>query len=133
MEGIEKDKPKLIIKLPVKTPTPEKKTIIKLRLSPEKEKTKPANLFSPKSKSGSPGEIFIAESNGKTGITPPNGNASLEWNGNSEVTPSDENGFTTKTVDVPPMSPSQQPLSPLAFRGSTEKPPQSFSTVDVGV
>src|SRR6187402_972953 len=36
---------KLIVKLPVKTPTPERKTVIKLRVSPEKDSSKSAGLF----------------------------------------------------------------------------------------
>lgn len=107
MEGVEEEKQQLIVKLPVKTPTPEKKTVIKLRLSPEKIKS--PNLFSSKGKSPMP-----------------------ESTGNAQATAPHENGLSTKPIAIPPMSPSQQLLSPLAFRGSPEKPPHAFP-VNVGV
>ncbi|KAF4634611.1 hypothetical protein G7Y89_g3500 [Cudoniella acicularis] len=110
-DGAESDgvKKSLLIKLPVKTPTPEKKTIIKLRVSPEKERSsKEAGLQS-------------------NGIGQANASLNQDTTGNEAAkqpaTPLASNG-TTKPISIPPKSPQPlSPRSPLAFRGSPEKPP----------
>lgn len=127
MDGIEEEKEKLVVKLPVKTPTPEKKTVIKLRLSPEKERSKPISFFSPKAEASN---AIVTSASGSTGS--PDGPVFVA---REKAPPPNENGSATKPMPLAPMSPSQQPLSPLAFRGnaSPEKPSQPFSAVDVGV
>lgn len=83
---------KLIVKLQVKTPTPERKTVIKLRLSPEKDKEAKSN------------GLFSANDT-KENIRP------------TSTSPNVGEASATKAP------PSPQPVkSPLAFRGSPDKP-----------
>lgn len=114
MEGVEKKKKKLIVKLPIKTPTPERKTTIKLRLSPEKDSSNGAGLFSAIS-NASTSDVATREN---TVPTPPTSN------------PLD---IASKPITIAPISPSRQaPHSPLAFRGSPEKPQTFPPSIDVG-
>lgn len=87
------EKKSLLVKLPVKTPTPEKKTFIKLKLSPEKD-----NTSTQPTKDG-PGNL-VAEKQ-------------------------------SNPIDIAAKSPAPHPAplsprSPLAFRGSPEKPPAAL-------
>jgi hypothetical protein len=99
MEDVEPKK--LIVKLHVKTPTPERKAIIKLRLSPEKDKEAKSNdLFS--------------NTDTKENIRPTSTSPNV--------------GEASKPLSKAPPSP--QPIqSPLAFRGSPDKP---LPSIDVG-
>ncbi|KUJ19862.1 uncharacterized protein LY89DRAFT_580475 [Mollisia scopiformis] len=95
---------KLIVKLMVKTPTPEKKTIIKLRVSPEKDRD-------PNAKG-----LFL-NTNTKENVQPASSGESSEP--------------ASKMTGMAPNSP--QPVkSPLAFRGSPEKPTTFMPAIDVG-
>ncbi|RDL35043.1 Uncharacterized protein BP5553_06974 [Venustampulla echinocandica] len=100
----------LLAKLPVKTPTPEKKTFIKLHVSPEKDRS---------SKAPSPAQP-----------------SELSSTNNLAKAPSVSED-ATKPIDIQPKSPRapQAPLSPrspLAFRGSPEKPPAFTPSINVG-
>jgi hypothetical protein len=126
------EKRKLIVKLPVKTPTPERKTAIKLRLTPEKDTPKPNALF--------PATANTENATNTSSATASGANpAPVHTKENTmPTTPSDHLADTlTKPMNVPPRSPLHQnqtaPLSPsLAFRGSPEKPPVFPPTVGVG-
>ncbi|EPE34087.1 hypothetical protein GLAREA_07100 [Glarea lozoyensis ATCC 20868] len=101
------EKKSLVVKLPIKTPTPERKTAIKLRLSPEKE------LNSRPPESTSHGTVHSSNDYGSAGAN------------NTATTGALENGSTDMT-NMPkspePTSDQIPPMSPLAFRGSPEKP-----------
>jgi hypothetical protein len=107
----------LVVKLPIKTPTPERKTVIKLQLSPGK------------GRNSKPPEI-AADTTGKgEGHEPTNSNNVGPLN-------SLENGNKTKAMDIAPMSPQATPdhvppMSPLAFRGSPEKPQSLSAAISV--
>jgi hypothetical protein len=100
------EKQSLVVKLPVKTPTPERKVMIKLRLTPEP--MQPAALLA--AITGKPADSAAPTTNVK------------EPAAASSETPS-------KPIDIPA---SQGPLSPLAFRGSPEKPRTLLPPIDVG-
>ena len=95
------EKPTLVIKLPVKTPTPERKVMIKLRLTPEPSKPAPNTVDQSQDTSG-PG--------------------SHDQSTNSSAQP----------IDAPIASSTPVPTSPLAFRGSPEKPRPFPAAIDVG-
>jgi hypothetical protein len=122
------EKKKLIVKLPVKTPTPEKITTTKLPLTPEKEFAKSAGLFS---STASNENASTSTSNAVSGANP------TDVDTKENTHPSSNSGMTnttTKPINVPPKSPHQPqtaPLSPLAFRGSPEKLPAFPPSVDV--
>lgn len=115
------EKKKLIIKLPVKTPTPERKPPIKLRMSPAKESSKASGLFpatttnsSQAAASGSAQSASVPEVEIKEHTEPSSNESSNIIINASEA--------SSKPINIPPPSPSHQPQSPLAFRGSPEKP-----------
>jgi hypothetical protein len=127
------EKKKLIVKLPVKTPTPERKTTIKLRLSPEKDSPKPNALFpaTANTENATSTSNSIASGANQTAVD--------AKETTMPTTSSDTNlvNAPPKPMSVPPNSPSHQtqtaPLSPsLAFRGSPEKPPTFPPSIDVG-
>ncbi|KAE8446129.1 hypothetical protein EG329_012500 [Mollisiaceae sp. DMI_Dod_QoI] len=129
MEDIEPKK--LIVKLPVKTPTPERKTIIKLRLSPEKDKDSKTNgLFSKSSnidqanttKLGQPSD-HVSSPDIKENIRPAAASADVK-------SASESSRPISTTIDMAPKSP-QAVKSPLAFRGSPEKPAAFLPSIDV--
>lgn len=97
------EKQSLVVKLPVKTPTPERKVTIKLRLTPEPST---APVFAPT------GE--------QTDLTAPVVEAKV---------PEISAGTSSKPIDIPT---GQAPLSPLAFRGSPEKARPFPPSIDVG-
>jgi hypothetical protein len=115
------EKKKLIVKLPVKTPTPEKKTTVKPQLTQEDDGVKGSLLFSTTANNENAASgVDQTSVSAKENILPDNSSAS---------TP-------TKPTNLPSVSPSHQPqaapLSPLAFRGSPEKLPSLPPSVDVG-
>ncbi|KAF8865928.1 hypothetical protein BDZ45DRAFT_701030 [Acephala macrosclerotiorum] len=116
MEDVEPKK--LIVKLTVKTPTPERKTMIKLRFSPEKDKeTKSNALFSNASNVDQ-----TRTANGQTSGHAVSTSANVE----KASTP-----VESHAMDMAPKSP--RPVkSPLAFRGSPEKPATFLPSIDVG-
>ncbi|KAG0648523.1 hypothetical protein D0Z07_5448 [Hyphodiscus hymeniophilus] len=130
IEG-EDDKQSLVVKLPVKTPTPERKTVIKLRVSPEKDVVKPVDF----------GESAMGEEN-KPNTTSALGSSAFD---NESIKPSAFASSSTHVASVasaiptnlPPKSPSNAtqaaPLSPLVFRGSPEKPPHAFPHPSINV
>jgi hypothetical protein len=128
MVDVDEEKPKLIVKLPVKTPTPERKTIIKLHLTPEKESSKGSSIFTLKSN---------AANQKPTSTSDTDTTAAVETKENPESTsghkgPSNPQELPNKPLNIAPLSPSHQsPHSPLAFRGSPEKP-QALPPIDVG-
>ncbi|KAG9235513.1 hypothetical protein BJ875DRAFT_458914 [Amylocarpus encephaloides] len=106
------EKKSLVVKLPIKTPTPEKKTVIKLRLSPEKERTSRFPATDTTDPNGATGSLREASQSPAAGVS-----------GSSEAAP------------VPPKSPvaaslALSPRSPLAFR-SPEKPPPFQPAISV--
>ncbi|CZR59147.1 uncharacterized protein PAC_09039 [Phialocephala subalpina] len=123
MEDVEPKK--LIVKLPVKTPTPERKTMIKLRFSPEMDKeTKPNGLFSNSSSIDQTKAV-----NGQTGSHA--GNIDTKENIQPASTSANVEKVSTPAMGMVPKSP--QPVkSPLAFRGSPEKPATFLPSIDVG-
>ena len=131
------EKKSLVIKLPVKTPTPERKINIKFRASatPEKDQVMinpnmAGNQNEPKSTApaisdtGSPATVDTAIN--KENAEPL---ASAEL---SHTAPE----VSAVPINIPPKSPSnpvQATLSPLALRGSPDKPPQRFPQPSIGV
>ncbi|CAG8975141.1 hypothetical protein HYALB_00004440 [Hymenoscyphus albidus] len=100
------EKKSLLVILPVKTPTPEKKTVIKLKLSPGKDVTSKAvnQQSNPIQKDG-------------VGIT---------------VAKDQSNPIDIVTKSPAPPAP-LSPRSPLAFRGSPEKPSVFPPSIGVGI
>jgi hypothetical protein len=124
---------KLIVKLPVKTPTPERKTTIKLRLSPDKDSPKPNALFpaTANTENATSASNSIASGANQTAVD--------AKENTTPTTSADTNLVNTppKPMSVLPNSSSHQiqtaPLSPsLAFRGSPEKAPKFPPSIDVG-
>lgn len=125
------EKKKLIVKLPVKTPTPEKITTTKLSLTPERDSAKSSSLF----------PSILSNKNASTSSTNAVSRANSSTVGTKENTQptssSDMTNTTAQPISIPPKSPPHQtqtaPLSPLAFRGSPEKLP-AFppSVLDLG-
>ena len=115
-EMLDGEKKSLIIKLPIKTPTPERKPMIKLRLSPNKDSSKSQG---PLSGAGTNDEVpVVANENNKPAVD------DQVMNGTSDAP------APSKPITIPPPSPARHPQSPLAFRGSPEKPltlPQSVA------
>jgi len=106
-------KKSLLVKLPVKTPTPEKKTSIKLRLTPDRSQSASAQAQS---------------NNDYTEASSSKGHLQLSDSLPTASSPEDP----SKPIDVPPMSPTvQQPTSPLALRGSPGKPHAFPSSINV--
>ncbi|TVY44784.1 hypothetical protein LOCC1_G002144 [Lachnellula occidentalis] len=104
----------LVVKLPVKTPTPERKSVIKLRVTPEKDVSKSSSFFS-----NATAPVDSSMSQGKENAKP--APVSL---GTPEVP---ERSSTPPLVTAPSTS-----RSPLAFRGSPEKPNTYQPSIDVG-
>ncbi|KAK6584584.1 hypothetical protein PZA11_002808 [Diplocarpon coronariae] len=106
------ERKKLIVKLPIKTPTPEKKTNIKLRFSPEKD---------------SPKTLFIGTANGDAHETRAV-SVTVEAKENMQPASSPTSGPATanssqvsnKIIALSPKPPAQ-PASPLTIRRSPEK------------
>lgn len=134
-EDMEDSEPKkLIVKLNVKTPTPEQKTPIKLRFSPhsppEKEHAKSSHS---ETNDGNPAANTISTTAKpaafeiKDGIRPVSAPASKPLSTNGLDT-------STKPITIPPKSPGHPaaPLSPLAFRGSPEKKAAFIPSIGVG-
>lgn len=126
MEGFEKQKKKLIVKLPIKTPTPERKTTIKLRLSPEKDSSKGSGLFGAISNPSNQSSAATLDSNRTSDVA-------MKENAVSTLPTSNPSDIASKPVPIAQISPSRQaPHSPLAFRGSPEKPQSLPHSIDVG-
>ncbi|KAG9247105.1 hypothetical protein BJ878DRAFT_415581 [Calycina marina] len=107
MEATHAEKKSLVVKLSIKkTPTPPRKTTIKLRLSgsPDSKRTQPAGPIE------APPSI-----NGSHGVNPNASPTAVLTNGTNGVLPA---------TTIPVSQPSETaPMSPtLAFRGSPEKP-----------
>lgn len=122
-EGLQ-EKKKLVVKLSVKTPTPERKNAVKLSLTPETsfgELPKPdtaTTATNGTSDQAVPGSVSL----------PTTTEPEVKVNGNSEA---------AKPISIPqpkPEVPKVTPLSPsLTFRGSPEKPPHAFSPAPINV
>jgi len=123
------EKKKLIIKLQVKTPTPEKNTAAKLQLTPERDTTKSSALF--------PATASNENASTSTSSAVASGAIPTATDTKENARPADMTNTSTKPTSVPPKSPAHQaqasPLSPLAFRGSPEKLPAFPPSVDVGM
>jgi hypothetical protein len=110
------EKKSLVVKLPIKTPTPERKTAIKLQLSPDTNgNSRPPETTADDGTEDRERHVRIASKNP----------APLKVI---------ENG--TKAIDILPKSPKATldhvaPMSPLAFRGSPEKPPSLPAAISV--
>lgn len=107
------EKQSLVVKLPLKTPTPEKKQTIKLHVSPDKNDA---------SKSQQP----FSNANGQADSSIPQGKENTRPASTVSLgTPED-----SKPSSTAPAAPSAK--SPLAFRGSPEKPAPYKPSIDVG-
>ncbi len=116
---------KLIVKLAVKTPTPERKTTIKLRFSPSRspERESSKALF-PATMNGT--QVPTSDAPQSSSVAP---TAEVKENIQPESSPN--NGSISANPYGAPPKPQTQPPSPLAIRGSPEKP--AFTTsIDVG-
>jgi hypothetical protein len=130
VEDIHGQRKKLIVKLPVKTPTPERKPLIKPRLSPEKVLPKGDGLFS--APADSPNRTGVSTSALSATSSSPEIKEKTEM-GLHQTVPSDPLELSSKPLNIKQKSPSRQvPHSPLAFRGSPEKPPTLPPSIDVG-
>lgn len=114
-DEVDDEPKKLVIKLPVKTPTPERKTTVKLPLTAENDgESKPNGHVSNLSKSdqaphSGPGVDTTSPVDIKENIQPSSENGS------------DDNEAVSKSRSIPPKSP-QPTKAHLAFRTSPEKP-----------
>jgi hypothetical protein len=126
----EAEKQSLIIKLPVKTPTPERKTAVKLRLTPVGDFE--AGQYKQETPDLAPN---------RTSPTPIDKENINIQRLSPTVTPGPfaplQSEAATKPINIPPRSPSipapASPMSPsLAFRGSPEKPQAFPASINVG-
>lgn len=109
MEDDEEEKKSLIVKLPVKTPTPEQKTTIKIHLSPQSKSN--SDSVAPRQDSSPPTSTEVT-SEGKT----------ISTEADKRIKPI---SITTKPI--------QTQLSPtLTFRGSPEKASTLPPSINVG-
>lgn len=121
---VSEEKKRLVVTLPVKTtPTPEKKPIIRLKVSPEKKQGEAINAVA---KEPSPNRKLFDTTESAPTIPPavvaddPVPSASAHQSG--EKMPAQE---STASIEVPSLEP-EAPMSPtLAFRGSPQKSPIS--------
>jgi hypothetical protein len=130
-EEVDDDEEKhLIVKLPVKTPTPERKTTVKIRMSPDND-SKPLGL-APNANQGQ-GSISTAQPASSAIETKENTKPPSSPAAPTQVS-AHPYGIPAKAMSIPPKSPPHQnPISPLAFRGSPEKPASPFpKSIDVG-
>ncbi|KAG4416445.1 hypothetical protein IFR04_010423 [Cadophora malorum] len=127
-DGVDK---KLIVKLPIKTPTPERKTTIKFKFSPRKSPEKDSSKA-----------LFPGVTNGSQNpVSTPDISATAETKENVQPTsspasnlgPTEDIEVPAKAAPLPPKSPSlQAPHSPLAIR-SPEKSTTTYApSIDVG-
>ena len=107
------EKQSLVVKLPVKTPSPERSTTIKLHLSPRKDNPEPQIT---KTETANTNDTPIAISTWPKEI--------------AEVTHLPDTVAPTPPVSIP-QSP-QAPLSPLVYRGSPEKTNTFPPSINVG-
>lgn len=123
-DGLEM-KQSLVVKLQVKTPTPERKTMINLRVSPEKDLAKPVN--SQPAVTGDQGNGASSSAGSEGVLSKDSARASTST---SEPPQAPASSSVAVPTTSPPKSPSNAiqatPLSPLAFRGSPDKPPHAF-------
>lgn len=119
------EKKSLIVKLPVKTPTPERKTILKFRVTPEKDSVKPVDAQQAVTEDQ---ENASSSAGGGDGI--PSKDLAGALPSTSETPQTSTSSSAAVPTPIPPKSPSNgiqpTPLSPLAFRGSPDKPPHAF-------
>jgi hypothetical protein len=148
MDDDQDEKKSLVVKLPVKTPTPERKTIIKVRLSPENDSVKPVDFQQTvtgdqdKAHSATPAQSGTGSSAAATATdaasSKDNANPSGLTSAPTHVTPVSSEA-ATNPISVHPKSPSNpvptaSPLSPnLAFRGSPEKSQNVFPPPSINV
>jgi hypothetical protein len=98
----------LVVKWPVKTPTPERKVTTKLRLKPEPLQ---------------PASLLAAITGDHSQVTSAASNAEVKKKSSSP---------SPKPIDVSTAQATQAPPSPLAFRGSPDKPRLFPPSIDVG-
>jgi hypothetical protein len=115
----------LIVKLPVKTPTPERKTTIKHRMTPERESP---NLSALGPSTASNENLSGSEPTTINGANP----TAVDTKENTKQTSNSTMKPTSAPPKSPPRQPQEPPLSPLAFRGSPEKLPAFPPSVEVG-
>jgi hypothetical protein len=136
----EDEKKSLIIKLPVKTPTPERKTIIKLPVSPEKDAVKPVD-FGQNTVGDQVKPNSTAPALGRSPFDAVDGSINNENANPSASEPTHMAPVASEAAAVPTSFPPKSlsndvqttPLSPLAFRGSPEKPPHAFPQPSINV
>lgn len=126
------EKKSLVVKLPVKTPTPERNTMVKLNLSPGKEPANATESNSTVTGGWNKADPIVPTQSG-TNVYAATASAELDTNENAKPSSSLQglNQMAPVSLEaaanpIPPKSPSNAvppaPLSPLAFRGSPEKP-----------
>lgn len=132
------EKKQLIVKLTIKTPTPEKKkTLIKLHLSPGKVPMKPLSPPAPANGSGVP-STASTQADLSTSVMDVEKTEKVTTLGTTNQVVSDSSEEASKPINIPPKSPEHKaitfnPLSPsLAFRGSPDKAAAFPPPIDVG-
>lgn len=140
-DGQDEEKKTLVIKLPVKTPTPERKTLVKLRVSPEKDLVKPVDFN--RTATGDQKQSSAGPDLSATGSSTAAANEALTKENVKPPSPISEpihvlsvsSETSAVPTSIPPKSPSNPvqptPLSPLAFRA--EKPPHTFPPPSINV
>jgi hypothetical protein len=118
-DKVDDESKKLIIKLPVKTPTPERKTLLRIRLTPSPEQDKETEKQGSRKTGGRETTHSTSTDIKKEHPHMPSPNSETAAAAHSKESSKSVNG-------LPPRSPAPQQLSrpdsPLAFRGSPEKP-----------
>ena len=141
----EDEKQTLVVKLPVKTPTPERKTVIKHRVSPEKDSVKSMDFQQTISTDQNNGSSTTASQDGtiSTATATAGGVQSIaniipstSASESHMAAASSEATTAANPTAIPQKSPSNPiqstPLSALAIR-SPEKTPHTFPTPSINV
>jgi hypothetical protein len=127
------EKKSLVVKLPVKTPSPERKASIKLSLAPKKDSAQPSNLLATTNIDNSQASVTTTQG-GTSSAADSKENTQLSSLSSTNHQPASvPSESPSKPMNIPPKSPTHlPPMSPsLAFRGSPEKPPAFPPSINV--
>ncbi|KAI9049157.1 hypothetical protein LZ554_007004 [Drepanopeziza brunnea f. sp. 'monogermtubi'] len=116
-EDLHEEPKKLIVKLSIKTPTPERKRTVKLKISPRKENDAAKALF-PATTNSTSGLLSSSEGPHAASAVATKENVQPASSPTNDPVAMNGHEDPQKLTALPPKA----PQSPLAFRGSPEKP-----------